>query len=191
MRVKIHLLITIFFIFLLAITYKIFYELKKENQIKKDNQIFITENLLIENMLDKIKYCNNDYFLGFYKIDEIAKSISIIDIVKSFKKDAYSIVKYNPYFSSKKNIDDITLSSLKFISNKFVFFPRVKDFPIVEELVKNSTSKLKDVGIILIKNENNNYIYVFSIAVLKYSNCSKKYTIQILEDLANELEGKL
>lgn len=195
MKIKLYLAILVTFIILFITIFLLFFDAKINAEIKDTiidvKKIKKIEDSLIVSMHNKISSCRNDYFLGFYKIDEKDNYLKTIDILRSFKNDTYSILPYNPYFVEDKQIDELSIATLKYIKNKTIFFPNPQDFEIILNLVKNSFSKIKEVGVVIIKDNNNQIIYGFSIAILEYTSCEKKDIIKILSDLADELENKL
>ena len=195
MRIKLYLAIFVIFIVLLLTAFQIYFN--KEVGVKVKETITVEkvkkiEDSMIISMHNKIRPCANDYFLGFYKIDESNQYLKTIDILRSFKNDTYSILPYNPYFVQDRQIDELSIATLKYIKNKTIFFPKPKDFEIIFNLVKNSFSSIKEVGVVIVKDKNNSIVYGFSMAVVQgYSSCEKKEVIKILNDLSDELESKL
>lgn len=194
MKIRLYLVLLVTFVILSLVAFQIYFDTETVAEIENNvdvEKIKNVEDSMIISMHNKIRSCANDYFLGFYKIDEKNQYLKTIDILRSFKNDTYSILPYNPYFVEDRQIDELSIAALKYIKNKTIFFPNPQDFEIIFNLIKNSFSKIKEVGVVIIKNENNEIIYGFSISILEHTSCDKKDVIKILSDLADELESKL
>jgi len=197
MKIKIY--IALLFIFLLFITFifKICFEIEKGKnktgfiENTENEKIIDLEKQILITMQNEIIKCNNDYFLGIYKINENMKNFQTLEIYRSYKNETYSILDFNPFFKTPHEFDDITFLILNYVKSKVVFFPKSIDIPIVDLFIKNSYSQIKDVGLALVKDKDKKPRYGFSFSVIEYTSCTKKDITKILQNLANELESKL
>jgi hypothetical protein len=197
MKIKIY--IVLLFIFLLFITFifKICFEIEKEKNTTgfientENEKIIDLEKKILITMQNEIIKCNNDYFLGIYKINENMKNFQTLEIYRSYKNETYSILNFNPFFTTPHEFDDMTFLILNYVKSKVVFYPKSIDIPIVDLFIKNSYSQIKDVALVLVKDKDKKPRYGFSFSVIEYTSCTKKDITKILQTLAIELENKL
>lgn len=197
MKNKSYYLFFLIFTFIVIVSCKIYHDVKNKEKIKEllkiqeNNRILKIENSVIISMHNKIRLCTDNYFLGFYKINKDNKYFETIDIIRSYKNETFSILQFNDYFSTIQELDEVTFATLQHVKSKIVFFPNAIDYPIILKLINNSLSQLKQVGLVLVKNKNNDLIYVFSVSIIEYTSCTKKDVTKILADLSANLETEL